>query len=131
MANAPNFQRVICVIECPAADDLLRQHCAVKNKEWRIAFEDLMEVVALVMEGNENEAFRRLEYFVGIPLFHPAHYGRDSFSQPATDLVTALALALKHALPHAQPNQDNLVVRCTFLQTTGKWFVFDVVLQTC
>lgn len=129
MENTSPTQRVVCVIECPAADALLKQHCEVKDKGWRIPFDDLMEVVSVAMEGNQRVAYFMLEQLIGLPLFHPAHYGNDTFSQPATELVDALALALKHALPRLHPNKENIIVHCNYLQVTDKWFVFDVVLQ--
>lgn len=122
-------QRVICVVECQAADTLLRQHCETKDKSWRIAFEDLMDIVATAMEGKQRQAYFMLEQAIGLPLFHPAHYGNDTFSESATSLVEGLALALKHALPKVHPDKENIIVQCRFLQVTDKWFVFDVILQ--
>lgn len=123
-------QRVICVVECPAADVLLRQYCETKeNGFWHIPFKDLMDVVAVAMEGKQRAAYFMLEQLIGAPLFHPAHYGTDTFSEPVTSLVDGLALALKHALPKVHPNKENIVVKCQYLQVTDKWFVFDVLLQ--
>lgn len=127
--NTPALQRVICVIECQAADALLRQHCENKNKSWNVTFEDLMAIVSVAMEGKQRQAYFMLEEAIGMPLFHPAHYGNDTFSESATTLVDGMALALKHALPKVHPNKENVIVKCNFLQVTDKWFVFDVVLQ--
>lgn len=127
--NTPTTHRVVCVVECPTADALLRQHCENKNKTWHIAFEDLMEIVTVAMEGKQRQAYFMLEQAIGVPLFHPAHYGNDTFSEPATSLVDGLALALKHALPKVHPNKENIVVKCNFLQVTDRWFVFDVILK--
>lgn len=127
--NIPTLQRVICVIECQAADALLRQHCETKNKSWNVTFEDLMDIVSIAMEGKQRQAYFMLEEAIGMPLFHPAHYGNDTFSESATTLVDGMALALKHALPKVHPNKENVIVKCNFLQVTDKWFVFDVVLQ--
>lgn len=121
--------RVVCVIECKAADELLKQHCANENKSWNIAFEDLMNAVTLVMEGKHRSAYVAIEEAIGMPLFHPLHYNNDTFSQPATDLVDGMAIALKHAIPRVHPNKENIIVRCNYLQVTDKWFVFDVLLQ--
>lgn len=129
MNTMSTFQRVICVVECPQADDLLKEHCATENKGWRLPFEDLMEIVATAMEGNMRTAYFMLEQAIGYPLFHPAHYGNDNFSEPATKLVESMSLALKHALPKMHPNKENIIVRCNYLQVTDKWFVFDVLLQ--
>lgn len=123
-------QRVICVVECPTADALLRQYCEDKESaSWHVPFKELMDVVAVAMEGNQRAAYFMLEHLIGMPLFHPAHYGTDTFSEPATTLVDGLALALKHALPKVHPNKENIVVKCQYLQVTDKWFVFDVLLQ--
>lgn len=127
--NTPTTHRVICVVECQAADALLRQHCETKNKSWHVAFEDLMDIVTVAMEGKQRQAYFMLEKAIGMPLFHPAHYGSDTFSEPATTLVDGMALALKHALPKVHPDKENIVVKCNFLQVTDRWFVFDVILQ--
>lgn len=129
MNNVLTTQRVLCVVECPAADALLKQHCSTENKAWRIPFDDLMDIVTVAMEGNQRRAYVMLEQAIGMPLFHPAHYGNDHFSEPAVQLVEGLALALKHAIPKVHPNKENVIVQCRYLEVTDKWFVFDVILQ--
>ncbi|QXO09991.1 hypothetical protein pEaSNUABM37_00030 [Erwinia phage pEa_SNUABM_37] len=129
MNTVSDLQRVICVIECPAADTLIREHCETKNKSWRITFEDLMQAVSFGMIGDWRKAYFVLEQAIGMPLFHPTHYGNDDFSEPATKLLEALSLALTHALPKTRTNKEHIVVECNFLQVTDKWFVFDVILK--
>lgn len=127
--HTPALQQVICVIECPEADKLLQQFCTADNKDWWLPFDELMTAVTLCIEGKQQAMFAVLEHSTGLPLFHPAHYGNDDFSVPLTSFVEAMALAIKHALPRLHPKKETVVVGCRYLEVTGKWFIFEVLLQ--
>lgn len=129
MLNKPITQRVICVLECAEADKLIEQFCKSDNKDWWVPYQELMESVAFCMEGNWQSMFTLLENTIGMPLYHPASYGADDYSEPLTKFVEAIAIALKHALPKLHDKKDNQLLRCRYLETTQQFFVFEVLLQ--